>query len=140
LTNGAGYTCTFRILICLLFDGVSPISLQSSHFGILGCSIKFVIVSRPHCCETVARGIISDFDESILNHYNKDDRERGYLEGIDRQGLVRRIPLASISAAIVTNEHRELFHPLQIAEIAAEVKRNLKTLPGSKCGFDRRRI
>jgi hypothetical protein len=52
---------------------------------------------------------------------------------------VSKIPVASISAAIITNEHRELFHPLQIAQLAAEVKRYLKTLPGSQYGYDRRR-
>jgi PleD family two-component response regulator len=99
----------------------------------------FVIVSRPNCCEAIARAITRDFDECIPSHYNNDDRDRGYLEGIDRQGLVRRIPLACVSAAIVSNEQRELFHPLQIAQVAAEVKRYLKTLPGSQYGFDRRR-
>lgn len=99
----------------------------------------FIIVTRPHCAEDLAQAITLEFDECIPSHYNEVDRERGYLEGYDRQGVVRRIPLASIAAAIVTNEHRELFHPLQVAEIAAEVKRYLKTLPGSHYGFDRRR-
>jgi diguanylate cyclase (GGDEF)-like protein len=99
----------------------------------------FIIVTRPDRGETIARAITHDFDECIPNHYNNEDKERGYLEGIDRQGAVSKIPVASISAAIITNEHRELFHPLQIAQLAAEVKRYLKTLPGSQYGYDRRR-
>lgn len=99
----------------------------------------FVILTRPHCAEGIARAINHDFDERIPFHYNIEDRERGYLEGADRQGTVRQMPLASVAAAIVTNEHRELFHPLQVAQIAAEVKRYLKTMPGSQYGFDRRR-
>jgi diguanylate cyclase (GGDEF)-like protein len=99
----------------------------------------FIIVTRPTCAEEIARAITREFDERIPSHYNDEDRQRGYLEGIDRQGVVRQIPLASIAAAVVTNEHRELFHPLQVAQIAAEVKRYLKTLPGSQYGFDRRR-
>lgn len=99
----------------------------------------FVIVTRPNCAEAIARAITVEFDECIPSHYNEEDRERRYLEGFDRQGVVRQIPLVTISAAIVTNEHRELFHPLQVAEIAAEVKRYLKTMPGSHYGFDRRR-
>jgi GGDEF domain-containing protein len=99
----------------------------------------FVMLTRPQCAEAIARAITLDFDERILFHYNMEDRERGYLEGVDRQGTVRQIPLASIAAAIITNEHRELFHPLQVAQIAAEVKRYLKTLPGSQYAYDRRR-
>jgi diguanylate cyclase (GGDEF)-like protein len=99
----------------------------------------FVILTRPTCAETVAQKIISEFDRSIPEHYNKEDLERGYIESTDRQGVLRQFPFASISAAIVTNEFRELFHPLQIAQLAAEVKRYLKSLPGSQYGYDRRR-
>jgi PleD family two-component response regulator len=99
----------------------------------------FVMLTRPQFAEAIARAITLDFDERILFHYNVEDRERGYLEGVDRQGTVRQIPLASIAAAIITNEHRELFHPLQVAQIAAEIKRYLKTLPGSQYAYDRRR-
>lgn len=99
----------------------------------------FIIVTQPNCAEGIARAITREFDERIPSHYNEEDRVRGYLEGIDRQGAVRQIPLATVAVAIVTNEHRELLHPLQVAQIAAEVKRYLKTLPGSQVGFDRRR-
>ncbi len=99
----------------------------------------FVILTRPHCAEAIAKAIIHDFDSRIPQHYNTEDQERGYIEGTDRQGQVRQFPVVSIAAAIVTNEYREVFHPLQIAQLAAEVKRYLKTLPGSQYGYDRRR-
>jgi hypothetical protein len=57
---------------------------------------------------------------------------------MDRQGELRRVPIVSLGAAVVTNEQRPLEHPLQVAQIAAEVKRYLKTLPGSRVAFDRR--
>jgi diguanylate cyclase (GGDEF)-like protein len=99
----------------------------------------FVILTRPTLAEDMAKTIIHDFDERIPQHYNAEDRERGYIEGTDRQGTVRQFPLTCITAGIVTNEYRELFHPLQVAQLAAEVKHYLKMLPGSQYGFDRRR-
>ncbi|MGB8647468.1 MAG: response regulator [Anaerolineae bacterium] len=99
----------------------------------------FVILTRPNCAETIAQKIIHDFDERLPEHYNKEDRDRGFIEGEDRTGVVRNVPLATIAIAIITNEHRDLFHPLQVAQLAAEVKRYLKTLPGSQYGYDRRR-
>lgn len=99
----------------------------------------FVVLTRPACAETIAKQIIREFDERAPTHYNELDRSRGYIEGPDRQGVLRRVPLTTIAAAIVTNEHRELFHPLQVAQLAAEVKRYLKRQPGSQYGFDRRR-
>ncbi len=99
----------------------------------------FVIITRPACSEPIAKSVIREFDERVPDYYNAEDRERGYVEAADRQGIVRHVPLVTISAAIVTNEQRELFHPLQVAQLAAEVKRYLKTLPGSQYGYDRRR-
>lgn len=99
----------------------------------------FVVVTRPEHADTLAQSIIREFDERVLGHYNEEDRERGHMEGVDRQGEVRKIPIMGIAAAIVTNEHRELFHPLQVSQIAAEIKSYIKTLPGSQFGYDRRR-
>ncbi len=99
----------------------------------------FVIVTRPQCAEEIAQRIIHDFDERVPLHYNSEDRARGYMEGEDRDGVVRQAPIITLAVAIVTNEHRELYHPQQVAQLAAEVKKYLKTLPGSQYGLDRRR-
>ncbi len=98
----------------------------------------FVIVTRPESAEQIARAAIQQFDQQILEYYAAADRLRGYIESTDRQGQVRRVPFISLGAAIVTNEHRRLEHAVQVAQIAAEVKRYLKTLPGSQVVFDRR--
>lgn len=99
----------------------------------------FVVVTRPEFAERIGRDTVRQFDEMVPSFYDAEDRTRGYIEMIDRQGELRRVPIISLGAAIVTNEHRPLEHPLQVAQIAAEVKRYLKTLPGSQVAFDRRR-
>ncbi len=99
----------------------------------------FIVVTRPEFAEPVARQALNQFDAVIPGYYAPDDRMRGYLEMIDRQGDLRRVPIISLGAAIVTNEQRPLEHPLQVAQIAAELKRYLKTLPGSQIAFDRRK-
>ncbi len=99
----------------------------------------FVVVTRPEFAERIGQESVSQFDIMISAFYAEEDRTRGYIEMVDRQGELRRVPIISLGAAIVTNEHRPLEHPLQVAQIAAEVKRYLKTLPGSQVAFDRRR-
>ncbi len=99
----------------------------------------FVVVTRPARAEAIANAIIQKFDAEIPAHYADGDRERGFIETPDRQGVIHRYPFASLSVAIVTNEFREIYHPLQVAQLAAEVKRFLKSMPGSQYGFDRRR-
>lgn len=99
----------------------------------------FVVVTRPEFAEGIAKEIVRLFDEASPDFYTPEDRERGYLETTDRTGELRRVPLVTLGAAIVTNQYRVLEHPLQVAQIAAEVKRYLRTLPGSQIAFDRRR-
>lgn len=99
----------------------------------------FVVVTRPEFAEKVGRDAVNAFDQMIPQLYAPQDRANGYIESMDRQGDLRRVPLVSLGAAIVTNEHRTLEHPLQVAQIAAEVKRYLKSLSGSQVVFDRRR-
>lgn len=99
----------------------------------------FVVVTRPEFAENVGRSALADFDQMIPGFYAPEDRAHGYIEMVDRQGELRRVPIVSLGAAVVTNDQRPLEHPLQVAQIAAEVKRYLKTLPGSQVVFDRRR-
>jgi diguanylate cyclase (GGDEF)-like protein len=99
----------------------------------------FVVVTRPEYAEQVGRDAVEAFDRMIPEMYAPEDRANGYIETTDRQGEMRRVPIVSLGAAIVTNEHRTLDHPLQVAQIAAEVKRYLKSLTGSQVVFDRRR-
>lgn len=99
----------------------------------------FVVVTRPPYVEAIASRVVQDFDQAIKSYYAPDDRERGYVETTDRQGELRQVPLVGIGAAVVSNENRVLDHPLQVAQIAAEVKRYLKSLPGNQVIFDRRR-
>lgn len=99
----------------------------------------FIVVTRPAFAEGIAHTTIHQFDELIPSLYAPQDRTQGYVETVDRQGEMRRAPIVSLSIAVITNEQRELEHPLHIAQLAAEVKRYLKALPGSQVGFDRRR-
>jgi diguanylate cyclase (GGDEF)-like protein len=99
----------------------------------------FVVVTRPERAERIARQVLDSFDAILPSFYNLEDRERGFVETVDRSGEPRRIPLVNLAAAVVTNEHRRLNHPLQVAQIAAEVKRYLRTRPDHRLAFDRRR-
>jgi diguanylate cyclase (GGDEF)-like protein len=99
----------------------------------------FVVISRPERAETIAREIIRRFDSQVPEFYSEADRARGYLQVFDRQGNAFHAPIISVSVAIVSNEQRRLEHPSQVADLAAEVKRYVKSMPGSQFAFDRRR-
>jgi diguanylate cyclase (GGDEF)-like protein len=98
----------------------------------------FVILSTPDLAPTMAERIIAEFDKMIPEHYSEEARTRGYLVSNDRRGRPFRAPIATVAIAIVTNKNRDLQTPTQIASLAAEVKKYVKSHPGSHYAFDRR--
>ena len=99
----------------------------------------FIIISDVEEADKIADGIIEDFDKKILDLYNQDHLDKGYIMTVDRLGNEMRFPIMSISIAIVTNEKRKLFSALQVSEIAAEVKKKAKSILGSSKVRDMRR-
>lgn len=99
----------------------------------------FVAIVVPDRAEAIAQEIIKRFDGEVLEHYNEAAREKGYIEGEDRKGNRVRFPIMALGIAIVSTDYRDLYHPSQVAAVAAEVKKFVKTLTGSHYAFDRRR-
>ena len=82
----------------------------------------FILVTIPPRAEGLCKAIIREFDVMAPTFYDAEDRSRGYLLHTDRKGQPERIPLLSISIALVTGESKRLRHPGQIARIGAELK------------------
>lgn len=98
----------------------------------------FVIITSPQNVEKICERIVSEFDRIIPEFYSREDRDRGYVEGVDRYGEVRRFPLMTISIAVVSDVKRNLRAPTEIAKLAAEIKEFVKEMPGSNYLVDRR--
>jgi len=98
----------------------------------------FVVITSTDKAVYLCEQIIAEFDEKIVRFYNDEDRSRGCIMIKNRKGETDTYPLMSISLAIVTNERRELNSPVEAGDIAAEVKKKLKTMAGSNYFLDRR--
>ncbi|MDR3305443.1 MAG: response regulator [Clostridiales Family XIII bacterium] len=98
----------------------------------------FIMISTPDKAGKICDEVIVEFDEKVLNFYNEEDRNIGCITTKNRKGEVDTFPLMSISLAIITNEHRELNSAVEVGDIAAEVKKKLKTMAGSNYFLDRR--
>ena len=98
----------------------------------------FVLVTTPERAEAICRRVAEEFAQVIPLYYDAEARARGYIECEDRHGQPVRFPLMTITQVIISNERRHIEHPGQIADIAAELKRKAKTMPGSTILRDRR--
>jgi diguanylate cyclase (GGDEF)-like protein len=98
----------------------------------------FVAVTRYEQWETFAKAFIALFDKGIHRYYGAADARNGYIESVNRKGERQRFPLMTVSVAVVTNRTRD-FHSLgEMIQVAAEVKKYVKTVEGSSYTIDRR--
>ncbi|MCX7921062.1 MAG: response regulator [Clostridia bacterium] len=122
----------------IITDNVHQFGDSSDFVGHVGGD-DFVVVTVPDRADAICEGIIGDFDRKILALYSSEDREKGFIHTANRQGEAMQYPIMSISIAVVSNEFRTIISHIQVAEIAAELKKKAKSLSGSVYVKDRRR-
>jgi len=91
----------------------------------------FVLVTAPDRARAACAEVIATFDRVIPLYYDRDDRERGYIEAADRYGVRRRFPILSLSIATVVATSERFADHAALARAAAELKGEAKRLPGS---------
>lgn len=100
----------------------------------------FVVITTPDKAENIARCIIKDFDQNIVKLYDKETVQKGYIETANRQGVLTRFPIMTLSIAGVSSTRDNPFeNHLYISEAAAEVKKAVKAQKGSIYMHDRRK-
>jgi len=98
----------------------------------------FVIITSPERYSVICGEIIHRFDNTITDYYDPEDRRRGYITGKTRQGSIARFPIVSLSIVVVNSTQTEIVSPVQVGEIAAELKEYAKSIPGSTYIVDKR--
>ena len=127
-----------RLTAGAILEGLQSFGGEDDFVGHIGGD-DFIVITEMGRASLIAQEVIRLFDARIPEHYEPEDRERGYIVGTDRQGAVHRFPIMTISIAVVHNTFRRLDHPGKVAQIAAELKKYAKSLQGSVFVFDRRR-
>jgi len=127
-----------KMLARQISDAVRAQNDPNDFIGHIGGD-DFIVMTTPAHAETFAQTVITRFDVEVPLFYPEAVRARGYIETVDRRGTPFRAPIVRASIAIVTNEQTQFHHPGQIAARAAELKKYVKSLPGSQYAFDRRR-
>jgi methyl coenzyme M reductase subunit C-like uncharacterized protein (methanogenesis marker protein 7) len=89
--------------------------------------------------ERVARRIIDEFDIGSVMLMNEEDISRGYLEIRNRMGEISKVPLMSLTIALVANEGGRLKHFAHVSDIASELKKFGKEMDGSVLVRERRK-
>ena len=122
----------------ILTDCVKTLGSGPDFLGHIGGD-DFVIITEPLRMEKLCEKVIHDFDDTIPAFYDEEDRRRGYIISRDRKDIEQQFPFMTVSIAVVTNQKRAITSPMQVAEIAAQLKQYAKTFPRSVYVVDQRR-
>lgn len=98
----------------------------------------FVVITPYDCWEKYAQNFIWLFDKGIRNFYNDSDARHGYIQSVNRQGNPERFPLIGMSIAAVTNKNKRYNHFGEMVQVAASVKKYVKSQDGSSYKMDER--
>jgi DNA-binding response OmpR family regulator len=99
----------------------------------------FVFITTPEEYKEICQNFILMFDRIIPFHYSSEDRKQGFIITRDRTHKIKRISLMSVSIAVVNKRNpSESVNLIEISERIAEIKRYLKSIPGSKFMAERR--
>jgi DNA-binding response OmpR family regulator len=100
----------------------------------------FVLICQPDQVERLCGAAVDYFDEHVPALHDPEDVARGGLEIADRQGVMRKFPLVSVSVGVATSERRHFNDHREVVMVATEMKGVAKGEVGSAIAVDRRAV
>lgn len=98
----------------------------------------FAMLVSPDVAEEVCEKVASQVAARLAPLYDPEDRERGLIELVDRQGKLRSMPLLSISMGVAISTLRAYESAAAVSSVASEMKEVAKMETGSAWCIDRR--
>ncbi|MBI3610741.1 MAG: diguanylate cyclase [Nitrospirae bacterium] len=127
-----------RKVATLLTGTVKMVGAEQDFVGHIGGD-DFVVITDPSRMDKLCQDLIVNFDQTVPDFYDDEDRRRGYIISRDRKDVEQQFPFMTVSIAVVTNQKRVITSPMQVAEVAAQLKHYAKTFPRSVYVVDQRR-
>lgn len=107
-------------------------AMNDSFLGHIGGD-DFLAILNNYEYELACKKIIRSFDDLIKYFYNTDHLLKQFVITENRQGMKEKIPLVSLSVAVVTNQQQQFKNVEELVEYAAVVKKKCKLVKGSCC-------
>ena len=114
-----------RLVAEVLIEAVEAKGSESDFLGHIGGD-DFILIPHIDSVEEVLDKVAELFDSKVRLLYTPQDRERGWIEILNRQKESTRYPITSLSIGVSTNDKRELSNALEVSEIATELKKAAK--------------
>ena len=107
----------------------------TGHIGGDDFVVVFKTADWRQCCERV----LQEFDRAIREYYNPKDLEQGGIWSVSRSGEAVFFPILSLSVGVVHPDPYQCFTYHEVAELAAQAKKEAKKRDASYLFISRRR-
>jgi diguanylate cyclase (GGDEF)-like protein len=121
-----------------IVKNIHSLGLDNSFIGHIGGD-DFIAITSYSNFDKICNNIIADFDTNVLEFYNEEDIQKGYIEVANRRGIIEQFPLTSISIGVVEIDPGRFKNTLEIGEVGAQVKHQAKSIMGSTYVINRRK-
>ena len=122
----------------MLTTSIRSLGNKNDFVGHIGGD-DFMIITTPDKYNAICQNFICMFDTITPFLYNDEDKKKGYIIAKDRSDKIRKLPLMSVTVALVMkNCDQQINSLIELNDRIAEVKQYLKKIPGSKYLADRR--
>jgi len=128
-------TSSAKIIECAVADHGS----KDDFVGHIGGD-DFAVITTPEKYISICKTITDNFDKNIENFYDSEDIKKGWITSKNRQGEKMDFPIMTVSIAVVITSEEKQMNQIEIGEMAAELKKYAKSLPGSVFVENRREI
>jgi len=126
-----------RMTARVVVNAARAIKSDHSFVGHVGGD-DFVFMAPSDLIGRACDEITRNFDLLIPNFYDEEDRIRGAIHSIDRQGNTSTFSLMTCSIAVIDAAGHAVKHVADISARAAQVKKYAKSIQGSSTCYDRR--
>lgn len=118
------------LMIKIVADTLKEYCLEGDFCGHIGGD-DFVVITNGDRTESFCQGAFQQFTEKSRELYSEDDRNRGYIVSRNRSGFVEEFPLATLSAAAITNRDQNFESIKELSLVIAKTKKLAKQNVGN---------
>ena len=118
------------IMIKTVADTLKEFCIDGDFCGQIGGD-DFVVITNGDRTEDFCQDAFSHFSSKSRELYNEDDRNRGYIISKNRSGSVENFPLATLSAAAITNREHSFDSMEELSLAVAKTKKLAKQSVGN---------
>jgi DNA-binding response OmpR family regulator len=91
----------------------------------------FGVLTSPDHAVALAKAIVAGFDAQAAQLYDPEDADRGYIQLVSGEGMIRRVPIVTIAVGVADTTSRRFYHSAEVLTAAADLAREAKTETGS---------